>query len=94
MTLSSHTARALVFPAALVLLCACSTTRVLPEGSLRLARNEIRLTEKHKGLDAEELRSYLKQKENTLFLGMSPAVSIYNWRDGKGGTWDDIVTRL
>ena len=64
--------------AALVLAASCSTTRVLPEGEYRLAKNHVEVTNS-KRFDSGELTQYVKQQPNSTLLGWNPLLSIYNW---------------
>ena len=66
----------------------CSTTRVLPEGQYRLASNKIVIEDKHSGVSASDVSSYVKQKANTYFLfGWSPMLNIYNWSNPSKDNW-------
>ena len=75
-----------------LLAAACSTTRVLPQGSYRLAGNKIKV-EGHQ-VRSSELTSYLTQKPNTSLFGYSPAVAIYNWADTADTWWNNIIRTL
>jgi Outer membrane protein/protective antigen OMA87 len=75
-----------------ILAAACSTTRVLPEGSYRLTGNKIKV-EGHQ-VRSSELSSYLTQKPNTSLFGYSPAVAIYNWADTSDTWWNNIIRSL
>ena len=75
-----------------ILAAACSTTRVLPEGSYRLTGNKIKV-EGHQ-VRSSELTSYLTQKPNTSLFGYSPAVAIYNWADTSDTWWNNIIRSL
>ena len=77
---------------AAILAAACSTTRVLPEGSYRLTGNKIKV-EGHQ-VRSSELSSYLTQKPNTSLFGYSPAVAIYNWADTSDTWWNNIIRSL
>ena len=60
-----------------VLLAACSTTRSLSEGELRLAENKIKVDDKH--FNTRELQTYVRQKPNsTILFGWNPFLNIYN----------------
>lgn len=77
-----------------VLLWGCSTTRLIPQGESRLKDNSIKITNS-RSYPASELEPYLKQKPNTYFIfGWNPFLSVYNWQNGKGGGWDNFVTKL
>ncbi len=72
----------------------CSTTRVLQEGEYRLAKNTIEVTNDKK-FSVNELESYLKQRPNSYFVfGWNPFLNVYNWQNGKGGSWDRFVTKV
>lgn len=68
-----------------ILLCSlisCSTTRLLPEGTYRLASNKVVFAGKEK-VSANEVSPYIRQKPNSNFLlGWNPFLNIYNWSDG------------
>lgn len=81
---------------ALVCLCACSTTKLLPEGQYRLASNKIKITGDG-GVSASGLYSYIRQQPNSsIIFGWNPALNIYNWSNGSGGGinafWEKIGT--
>lgn len=84
----------LVACAAAVAALSCSTTRTLPEGTYRLARNKIVVDDK-KQFSPSGLEPYLKQKSNTyLVFGWNPFLNVYNWSSGKGTGWDRFVQKL
>ena len=86
--------RIMTVAAATLLLAGCSTTRVLPEGSYRLASNKIHITEPE-GVTTSDVNSYIKQKPNTYFiLGWNPFLNIYNWSDGTGKGLDKVWTKI
>ena len=66
--------------AMLVLAVSCSTTRVIPEGEYRLARNGIEVTNSKK-FDPSSLNQYIKQQPNSTLFGWNPFLSMYNWAD-------------
>lgn len=80
--------RRLFFCLAGCLAVSCSTTRVLSEGEYQLVSNRIKADDS--SFDVSELTDYVRQKPNTQFLGLNPAVSIYNW----GGTSDTPFSRF
>lgn len=72
----------------------CSTTRVLQEDQYRLAANRIEVTNDKK-FNTNTLTPYLKQKPNSsILLGWNPFLSVYNWSNGKGKTWDKLVQKI
>lgn len=83
---------------ALLLAISCSTTRVLPEGTYRLAKNTVEITagkEDKKDLSVSELEQYIKQSPNKYFVfGWNPFLNIYNWSNGKGDGWDRFVKKI
>ena len=83
---------------ALLLAISCSTTKVLPEGTYRLAKNTVEITagkEDKKDLSVSELEQYIKQSPNKYFVfGWNPFLNIYNWSNGKGDGWDRIVKKI
>ena len=66
--------------AVLMLAVSCSTTRVIPEGEYRLAKNAIEITNSKK-FDPSSLNQYIKQQPNSTLFGWNPFMSIYNWAD-------------
>lgn len=64
--------------AVLALAASCSTTRILPEGEYRLAKNSIEVTNSRK-FDPSTLNQYIKQQPNSTLFGWNPFLSIYNW---------------
>lgn len=71
----------------LLLAGACSTTRLLDDGSYRLASNRIRVTNDRR-FATKEIQNYIKQKPNSyLLLGWNPFLNLYNWsgRDASKG---------
>ena len=66
--------------AVLMLAVSCSTTRVIPEGEYRLAKNAIEITN-FKKFDPSSLNQYIKQQPNSTLFGWNPFMSIYNWAD-------------
>ena len=79
---------------AAVLICSCSTTRVLQDGEFRLARNKISITN-DKSFNTNQIEPYLKQKPNSYFIfGWNPFLNLYNWADGKGKGWDKFVKKI
>ena len=62
----------------------CSTTRVLPEGTYRLAGNKIKV--EGGKVASSELSSYVSQKPNTSVFGINPGLAVYNWAD-TADTW-------
>lgn len=69
----------LLLSAVLLAAASCSTTRLLDEGSYRLAHNKIVVTN-DKRFNTKEIQSYIKQKPNSYLLpGWSPFLNLYNW---------------
>ena len=85
----------IIYPVILALLTvSCSTTRVLQEDQYRLSRNRIKITN-DKEFSPNSLTPYLKQKPNpALIAGWNPFLSIYNWSNGEGKTWDKFVQKV
>lgn len=72
----------------------CSTTRVLQEDQYRLSANRIEVTNDRK-FNTNSLVPYLKQKPNSSILfGWNPFLSVYNWSNGNGKTWDKLVKKI
>lgn len=67
----------------------CSTTRVLQDGQYRLRKNKIEVTN-DKSFNTNILTPYLKQKS----IGWTPFMNVFNWTNGKGKTWDKIISRI
>lgn len=79
---------------ALLILAACSTTKVIPQGESRLKENNIKVLNS-KNYKVSTLEPYLKQKPNTYFiLGWNPFLNIYNWSNGKDNGWDRFVKKI
>ena len=71
-----------------VLLCACSTTRVLKPGEYRLASNTVVIEDKKSGVSSSDVTPYIRQQANSSFLlGWSPSLNIYNWSDPEKDDW-------
>lgn len=61
-----------------VLLCACNTTKYVPEGQYLLDKAKVKCVDDKK-VSAGELRSYLRQKQNTEILGFwKLQLDVYN----------------
>lgn len=78
-------------------LSACSTTKVVPDGSYRLIENKVNVT----NADAypknvpTDIQNYVQQKPNTYFIGKwNPFIYVYNWSNGKDDGWDRFVKKL
>lgn len=83
--------RNLILAALLGLLAvSCSTTRVLPEGTYRLARNKIKV--EGGKVSSSNLSSYVSQKPNTSVFGFNPGLAVYNWAD-TSDTWLNNLIR-
>lgn len=84
----------ITFIAAMTVLAACSTTRVLQDGEYRLAKNRI-IIDDAKDFNVNKLEPYLKQKPNSYFIfGWNPFLNVYNWSNGKGKGWDRFVQKI
>lgn len=86
-----------LFLIAVVALSACSTTKVVPDGSYRLMDNKVNVT----NADAypknvpTDIQNYVQQKPNTYFIGKwNPFIYVYNWSNGKDDGWDRFVKKL
>lgn len=69
-----------LFAIASVLFCvfSCSTTKFVPEGRYRLAKNNIEVLNDN-NFSSGKLEPYIKQKPNTyFFLGWNPFLNLYN----------------
>ena len=75
-------------------MASCSTTRVLQDDQYRLTKNKIEvLNDKH--FNTSTLTPYLKQKPNpSIIFGWNPFLSVYNWSNGNGKTWDRLVRKI
>lgn len=82
----------LVALAGVLLLAACSTTRVIPDGKYRLAGTRIKVDDKR--VSSSSLSSYLTQKPNFSLLGLSPTVAVYNWADTADTRWNNFIRKL
>lgn len=80
--------------AALLLACSCSTTKFIPDGSYRLAANEVAITNDAK-FNTAEVSSYIKQQPNSYFIfGWNPFLNVYNWGDGSGKGLDKVWRKI
>ena len=76
----------------LLLLCSCSTTRVLEKDEYRLASNSVTIEGAHEGLTPGKVSPYIRQKSNGSGLfGWNPFLYMYNW-SRKDGFWHKIGT--
>lgn len=72
----------------------CSTTRVLQDNEYRLAQNKIEVLNDKK-FSTSSLAPYIQQKPNpSILFGWNPFLSVYNWSNGNGKTWDKIVKKI
>ena len=72
----------------------CSTTRALQEDQYMLSDNKIKVLNDDE-FNTNSLIPYLKQKPNpSIIFGWNPFLSVYNWSNGKGKTWDKLVQKL
>lgn len=70
---------------------ACSTTRALPEGQYRLAKNTIEITNPVKTVSQGDLQSYVLQKPSS----WSPMAWVYNWAPEESDTkWANFVHKI
>lgn len=78
----------------LLAVISCSTTKLLPAGTYRLASNKVEVVGKER-IPSNEITQYIRQQPNTSFLfGWNPFLNIYNWSDGSGkginGFWERV----
>lgn len=86
-----------IFAVLVLLISACSTTRVVPEGSYRLVDNKVSITnpEDYPKYQPSDIDKYIKQKPNSYFIGKwNPFIYVYNWTSGRGSGWDRFVEKL
>ena len=77
-------ARLAAFAVASGFVVACSTTRSLADGELRLARNRVVVLNDEK-YNTKDIESYIKQKSNSyLIFGWNPFLNVYNWSGQNG----------
>lgn len=82
------------FASVLFFAASCSTVRVIPEGSSRLKKNTIEITDS-KIFSVANIEPYIRQQPNTTFLfGINPFLSVYNWSNGKNRGWDKFVKSI
>ncbi|MBR5076114.1 MAG: BamA/TamA family outer membrane protein [Bacteroidales bacterium] len=68
----------------LLTVISCSTTKLLPEGTYRLAANKVEFKGRDK-ISSKEITQYVRQQPNsTVIFGWSPSLCVYNWSDGSG----------
>lgn len=72
-----------------IVMSSCSTTRALQDGEFRLRKNKVEVTN-DPDFNTSVLTPYLKQKGQ----GWTPFMSVYNWTNGKGKTWDKLVRKI
>ena len=73
----------------------CSTTKLLPEGTYRLASQKVELTSRTKNLSSSGFSQYIRQQPNSsIIFDWNPFLSVYNWSDGSGrginGFWEKM----
>lgn len=73
----------------------CSTTKLLPEGTYRLASQKVELTTRNKSLSPGGFTQYIRQQPNSsIIFDWTPFLSVYNWSDGSGkginGFWEKM----
>ena len=86
--------RLVLLISALLLLSACSTTRVLPSGQYRLAANKVEIIGEDAEIFPSELSSYIRQQPNNYFMfGWNPFLNIYNWADPESEKWPSTMWR-
>lgn len=72
----------------------CSTTRVIPEGRSRLAKNKIEVLNS-KVVTPASLQHCIKQKPNNyLIFGWNPFLNVYNWSTGSNSWWDRAIKKI
>ncbi len=70
-----------------VLLVSCSTTKSVPEGEYLLNKSKIKITDT-KDVQADNLRSYLRQTQNTEVFGFwKLQLNVYNWAGQDTSKW-------
>ena len=78
----------------ILLICSCSTIKVIPASESRLKKNVIKI-ENSKSYSTSDLQNYVKQRPNTYFIfGWNPFLNVYNWSNGKNKGWDRFVRKL
>ena len=86
-----------LFLLCIMVLSACSTTKVVPEGSYRLVDNKVNITnlDEYPKNHPTDIQNYVRQKPNSYFIGRwNPFIYVYNWTSGKGSGWDRFVEKL
>ena len=83
-----------LFSAFFVVIISCSTVRVLENNESVLQENIIQITNSEQ-LQPSDLDQYIRQQPRNSFLfGWNPFLVIYNWKNGKGGGWDNFVSKV
>ena len=84
----------LILLAATLLPQGCSTTRMLAGDEVRLADNNVVVTnDRH--YNTSSLTPYIKQKSNYYLIGgWHPFLCVYNWQNGNDGWWDRFCRKL
>ena len=77
----------LAMVAGVLILCGCSATRHLPEGSYMLNKVRVVADDKYKDIDPMALKDYVRQKSNTRWLStVKVPLGIYSLA-GRDSTW-------
>ena len=75
--------RIILYIITLLAVISCSTTKLLPEGTYRLASNKVEFDGEK--LPSSEVTPYIRQQPNSYILfGWNPFLYIYNWSNGSG----------
>ncbi|MCQ2177022.1 MAG: BamA/TamA family outer membrane protein [Bacteroidales bacterium] len=83
------------FAALLLLVTACSTTKVLQEGEYRLVSNKVTFTSGTE-LGTSDISPYIKQQMPGTFyiFGWNPFINVYNWSNGSGSLFDRMWRKI
>lgn len=80
-----------------IVISACSTTKVVPPGEFRLVDNKVIIlnSKKYPSFKASDVKPYIRQKPNSYFIGhWNPLLYIYNWENGKDKSWDKFIHKI
>ena len=73
----------------------CSTTKLLPEGTYRLASQKVEVEQRGEHLSPGSFSQYIRQQPNSsIIFNWTPFLSVYNWSNGSGkginGLWEKM----
>ncbi len=85
--------RALSGIGSVLIIAACSTTKLIPEGEYMLVSSKVEL----RGEDRprmSEISPYIRQQPSASLFGWNPLISVYNWSDGSWKGLDALWQKM